>query len=248
MKDAFRKFYYLGHDDKTYVDADTPTSLTYEGDTGSLDGSSYESNFISIQLSSTSAMTYEISNPKPGTTYVIEATGTGTNDRVITLTDCSYNDAGDDTITLSTQNAIIALLCIAPTRYVTLSSMGSVEISGTESTPVTKVVKSVRHPLVFDTAGSFDIGLPVPAGSRVLSTVITVTEIFDGASESTLTIGDASVADRFCATTEVDLAIAEKYYIVNYHNYSSETQITGTYVQDSASQGAAYIEVFYSIT
>jgi len=101
---------------------------------------------------------------------------------------------------------------------------------------------------VFDTAGSFDIGLPVPAGSRVLSTVITVTEIFDGASESTLTIGDASVADRFCATTEVDLAIAEKYYIVNYHNYSSETQITGTYVQDSASQGAAYIEVFYSIT
>lgn len=106
---------------------------------------------------------------------------------------------------------------------------------------------SIRYPLVFDTTGSFNIGDPLPSDARVNMVIIDVTQDFDGVSESTITVGDAGDPDRFCEIIDVDLSIIEKYHIQNYYNYASETQVTGTYVQDSATQGAAYIELFYSI-
>jgi hypothetical protein len=113
--------------------------------------------------------------------------------------------------------------------------------------PASGNLQTKRYPLVFDSSGSFNIGDPLPTGSRVNGVVVDVTQAFDGVTESTITIGDAGDPDRFCETTEVDLTVLEKYSISNYYNYTSETQVTGTYVQDSATQGAAYIEVFYSI-
>lgn len=113
---------------------------------------------------------------------------------------------------------------------------------------ITKNIKSVRFPLVFNTPGSFNIGSSVPVNTRIQKTIINVVTGFDGTTESTLTIGDGSVQDRFCKINEVNLSISDVIYeIDNYYNYTSSTQLTGTYVQDSATIGAAYIEIIYSI-
>ena len=107
-------------------------------------------------------------------------------------------------------------------------------------------LESIRHSMVFNTAGSFDIGIVLPEDTRVHSAMIDVTEVFDGAPDSTLTIGDAGSAARFCDTSEVDLTTIGLYEVANYHNYATATQVVGTYVQNGATQGAAYIEVLYS--
>lgn len=112
---------------------------------------------------------------------------------------------------------------------------------------VSKVVKTVRAALVFDSAASINIGTAVPLNARVLKAVINVTEAFDGAVESTITLGDAGDPDRFCETTEADLSTIGVYEIENYYNYGSATQLTGTYVRDGATAGAAAIEIIYSI-
>jgi len=129
MKNVYRKTYPLGRDDKTNADADTPKLIVYAGDAGTLDASVYENNVVTVQLSSTSAMTYAISNPNPGTTYIFEATGTGTNNRVITLTGCTCNVTGNNTLTANAQDESIALLCISADRYIVTANNGDVALS-----------------------------------------------------------------------------------------------------------------------
>lgn len=129
MHKEFRKMYPVGGDDVNNVDADTLELIDYTGTAGSLDASAYENNIVSIQLSSTSAMTYAIANPQPGKTYTIEATGTGTNNRVVTFTGCTINETGNNTATLNAIDESLALLCLTATRYVILSNQGAVAIS-----------------------------------------------------------------------------------------------------------------------
>ena len=129
MKDDFRRMYPTCTDDETDNDADTGALIVYAGDAGTLDASTYENNKVVIQLSSTSSMTYAISNPQPGKIYMFEATGTGSNNRVITLTGCSCDVAGSDTLTANAQDESISLLCISATRYLILANNGSVVIS-----------------------------------------------------------------------------------------------------------------------
>jgi hypothetical protein len=112
---------------------------------------------------------------------------------------------------------------------------------------IDRVLKSVRYALVFDSAGSVNIGSPVPLNSRVHKTIISVTTAFDGTTESTLTVGDVGDLARFCGVDEVNLAEIGIYDIDNHYNYGSISQILGTYVQDGATVGAASIEVLYSI-
>ncbi|MCP3684758.1 MAG: hypothetical protein GY861_18985 [bacterium] len=128
MKEKFKKMYPVGKDE-VYPDADDPGVIAYTGTAGTLDGDDYENNMVSIKLSSTSALTYAISNPKPGTIYSIEATGTGTNNRVVTFTDCTINTAGNNTATLNAIDESLVLLCISATNYVVISNNGSVALS-----------------------------------------------------------------------------------------------------------------------
>ena len=126
MKKEFKKMYPLGSDD---LDADTPAAVIYTSTAGTLDGDDYENNVVSIQLSSTSALTYAISNPHPGTIYSIEATGTGTNNRVVTFTGCTVNATGNNTATLNAIDESIVVLCITSTRYMVISNNGAVALS-----------------------------------------------------------------------------------------------------------------------
>ncbi len=128
MKNVFKKMYPVGKD-ITYPDADDPGVIVYTGTAGTLDGDNYENNNVSIKLSSTSAMTYAISNPKPGTIYAIEATGTGTNNRVVTFTDCTINVTGNNTATLNALDESLILLCVSATNYVVISNNGAVALS-----------------------------------------------------------------------------------------------------------------------
>jgi len=105
---------------------------------------------------------------------------------------------------------------------------------------------SIRYDLVFNSPASFNIGSAVPAGSRIHKVIVSVIPAFDGSSESTLTIGDAGNASRHAAVTDLNLASINEYVIDTYHHYAALTQITGTYVQDGATVGAAYIEIVYS--
>jgi len=126
MKDEFKKMYPVGADDTTNVDADTPKLIFYTGTAGTLVANTYQNNIVGIQLSSTSTMTYAISNPKPGTKYIIEATGTGTNNRVVTLTGCTANATGNNTFTLDAQSESVELTCLSTTRYAITSNVGTV--------------------------------------------------------------------------------------------------------------------------
>ncbi len=129
MFEAIKKLYYAGGTDLDDLDADTPVLVTYTGTAGTLDGDTYENNVINIQLSSTSAMTYAISNPHPGTMYNIEATGTGVNDRVLTLTGGTVNATGNNTVTMNAQSEGINLMCISATRYVVVTNNGVAVLS-----------------------------------------------------------------------------------------------------------------------
>lgn len=108
-------------------------------------------------------------------------------------------------------------------------------------------LKSVRYDIVFDSAGSIDIGSPIPVGALVHETTIGVTTAFDGITESTLAVGDVGNLNRFCGNGEVNLSKTGIYSIDNHYRYGSVSQVLGTYVQDGATVGAASVVVLYSI-
>ena len=107
--------------------------------------------------------------------------------------------------------------------------------------------KSKIFDLVFDSLASFNIDDTVPSSGRIYKIIINVTTAFDGVTESTLTIGDSGNAARLCDNIDLNLNIIGVYNINNYYTYISETQLTGSYVQDGATVGAASIEVLYII-
>jgi len=114
-------------------------------------------------------------------------------------------------------------------------------------TAISKVLKSVRYNLVFDSSSGFNIGTTVPDNSRIVFAIANVTTAFNGITESTITVGDAGDADRLILSTDIDLHSIGSYYVNAYYDYVSSTQVTGTYVRDSASVGAANIEIIFSI-
>ncbi len=126
MKQAFKSMYPLGKDS---YDMDVPQVVTYAGTAGTLDGDDYENNVVNIKLSSTSAMTYAISNPKPGTLYTIEATGTGVNNRVVTFTSGTVNATGNNTATMNAQSESLNVQCISATEYIVMTNNGAVVLS-----------------------------------------------------------------------------------------------------------------------
>jgi hypothetical protein len=109
-----------------------------------------------------------------------------------------------------------------------------------------EIKPSIRATLSFDTSSPITIG-DVLTNGRPYKVIINVTTAFDGASESTLSIGDAVDIDRLVTTEDVDLHTIGTYDITTYYNYGSLTSIIGTYVQDSATVGAATIEVLYTL-
>jgi hypothetical protein len=129
MDSDFRKMYPVGGDDLNNVDDSTPKLIVYAGTAGTIDGNSYENKQINIQLSSTANMTYAISNPRPGTFYTFECTGTGTNTRTITTTGCTVNKTGNNTLTGNAQSESIGILCISTTRYLVTTNNGAVALS-----------------------------------------------------------------------------------------------------------------------
>jgi len=247
MKEIFHRAYPLGGRDYLNVDADRPRTITYPGTSGVLDAKEYETNALNILLTSSSEVEYTIRNPNIGTMYIIEAAGAGVNDRTITLENCTYNETESDTVVLQTQNSSVTLLCVSENRYTALSAIGVTEMSGVEPVAVTKVTKSERVTLTFDSDSTFNIGAALPAGATVNDVIIRVVEEFDGVTESTLKIGDSSVDDRLCTASDVYLTSLDEYTVDIYYKYITETQIVGTYNQDGATQGIAYIEIFYSI-
>jgi len=112
---------------------------------------------------------------------------------------------------------------------------------------ITKVMKSERASLVFNTASPLNIGSQLPSNAIVTKIIVNVTTTFDGTTESTIEFGDSGNTARLGATSDVNLAVAGTYEISCYHEYVAATQVIGTYTQDSATQGAAEIIMEYSI-
>jgi len=124
---------------------------------------------------------------------------------------------------------------------------GSTWVDLGASTAITKVMKAERATLAFGSSSPLNIGAQLPSNAIVTKVVINVSSAFDGASESTLEIGDSWDTDRLAASSEINLAVPWVYVIDTYHLYGSSTQVTGTYVQDSATTWAAEITLEYSI-
>ena len=133
MNKEFMKMYPTGAAAGDTTDpagnSDVAKVVTYAGTAGTLDASTYDNNKIAILLTTTSAMTYAIRNPNPGTIYVIEANGTGVNNRVVTFTGCTLNALGNNTATLDAQGECMAVLCISATKYLLLNNIGAIVLS-----------------------------------------------------------------------------------------------------------------------
>ena len=111
---------------------------------------------------------------------------------------------------------------------------------------VTKVVKTVRYPMVYNSGSSFNIGSAVPVGAMALRAIVSVTTPFNGTTP-TLTLGDTGVANSIMTVGEVNLAAAGIYVADCYNSYPSGIQLTGAYAAGSSTAGAASIEIEYSI-
>jgi hypothetical protein len=129
MDSNFRKTYPVGGDDLNNADDSTPKLIVYAGTAGTLDGNSYENKQINIQLSSTATTTYALSNPRPGTLYTFECTGTGVNNRTITTTGCTINVTGNNTMVGNAISESIGILCVSSILYLVTFNNGAVALS-----------------------------------------------------------------------------------------------------------------------
>ena len=109
-----------------------------------------------------------------------------------------------------------------------------------------KFVKSERADLVFNTTSPLNIGAQVPANGRPFQVIVNVTQAFNGAPKSLVSIGDSINTSRLAATSEINLKKVGIYVVNCYHNYASATQLLATYTQNGATQGQAQIEVIYT--
>jgi len=133
MNKEFKKMYPTGAAaaDPTNPDGDSavPRVITHAGATGTTNGALYDNTNVAILLTSTAATAHTLSNPKPGTTYIIEAAGTGVNDRVVTFSGCTVDAIGNNTATLDAQGESLAVMCLTTTRFMVVSNVGSVALS-----------------------------------------------------------------------------------------------------------------------
>lgn len=111
-------------------------------------------------------------------------------------------------------------------------------------TSSTNVILVNSADLAFGTTSPLDIGEAVPADSRILSVEVFVTTAFNG-SAPTLSIGTAADPDQLATTAQITLGTAGRYEVLPTVVYASETQIIGTYVADSSTEGAAQIVIRY---
>jgi len=114
-------------DNKMYPTGYSPigTRTTSLGATGTGDLSKFEI----INLSSTAATAVNLINPVIGRVYYITQSGTGTENHVCTLTGCTIDDAGNNTLTLNAQGESIIMMCRTAIRYQLISNIGSVALS-----------------------------------------------------------------------------------------------------------------------
>lgn len=85
--------------------------------------------FEIINLSSTATTAVTLTNPVIGRTYYISATGTGTNDRVVTFSGCTLNETGNSVATFNAIDENLVLLCVTATKYSLISNNGVVVLS-----------------------------------------------------------------------------------------------------------------------
>lgn len=107
-------------------------------------------------------------------------------------------------------------------------------------------IKSVRTTLVFNSAGTVNIGSAVPANARPFRVIINSTQAFNGAPRSRVAVGDAGNTSRLAATGDSNLNNTNVHVTDCYYNYGVSTQLTATYTANGATQGQAYIEVLYT--
>ncbi len=112
----------------------------------------------------------------------------------------------------------------------------------------TKVVKSQRAGLVFDSAATVAIGSALPVSSRAQKVIVDVTQAFDATGPATAQVGDAGDTDRLAAVAEIDLTTVGTYICDCYHNYGAETQANITFSAGTGgTAGTATVEIVYSL-
>ena len=95
----------------------------------------------------------------------------------------------------------------------------------------------------FGTTSPVNIGDTVKSGTKVKRAYISVTQAFNGTTESTLQIGVAGNTGVIADISEIDLHTVGEYEIVCNEPITSETQLIATYVADGATEGTAEIVV-----
>jgi hypothetical protein len=184
-----------------------------------------------------------------GRVYVCTTTGGGyTINHLYFDNGVSWEDVGPaEGQTMAVTDALTggAVEFLADTTYIwNLDATVWVNIGPSTITESKHVLKRSADIAYTDT-GVVNIGAAVSGNGRVSGVWINVTQIFNGLAP-TLTVGDAGDADRFVATTEVDLKTVGLYKMDASHLFSISTQVYATVVPDSSTTGAANITLYYA--
>lgn len=110
----------------------------------------------------------------------------------------------------------------------------------------TRNLKTYRTNLVFNSAGTVNIGSALPTNATVSKILVNVTQAFNSPT-ATVSFGVTGQLAELGATTESDLATVGVYVIDCFKTYASNEQLLATYVAGGATAGAAAVEVHYSI-
>lgn len=121
-------------------------------------------------------------------------------------------------------------------------TVGGVPLTTLESTE-SRLQKSYRTSLAYNSSSTLSIGSPLPANARVNRIVLNVTSAFN---TGTVSFGVAGSIAELGLTTESNLLETGLYVIECYKNYSAGETVIATY-SGGASAGSALIEVFYTI-
>lgn len=101
--------------------------------------------------------------------------------------------------------------------------------------------------LLFNSGATVNLGNAIPASGVVTRALVNVTTAFDGASESTLQLGDGTTADAIAPSGWFDLSQVGIYEVTAYAQQLTQTQYEASYNADSATQGEAKIIIEYAM-
>ena len=122
----FAKMYPLAGDPKAYKPG---VKTITQGAAGTIDLSKVTEDVVFISMTASGATAFNIINPQPGMTIIIEQNSTGVNNHAATFTGVTLNVAGNNIATTNADDEAIVVFMVSATRGFIVANNGGVALS-----------------------------------------------------------------------------------------------------------------------